>query len=95
MRYYVMGWLPVVSVALAACSQQQVAKFCTTDQPLIGAVATVGAQGVAVAYPPGAPAAAVTGQVVQDVNGICAALPSAQPVAPPPAGAPVLVPKPK
>ena len=83
---------------LAGCSTQQMAsvqagtvQFCKTDQPVIGAVATVVTAGVAVAAPQAAAAAPITGVIVQDVNGICAAL-TAAPVAPPPAGTQVLVP---
>jgi hypothetical protein len=83
---------------LAGCGTQQLAsvqakmvQFCKTDQPVIGAVATVVTAGVAAASPQTAAAAPITGLIVQDVNGICAGL-TAVPVPPPPAGTPVLVP---
>ena len=74
-----------------AGAQAGVLQFCKTDQPVVGAVATVAAAGVAVAAPQGAAAAPVVGLIVQDVNGVCAGL-AAVPVAAPPAGTPVVVP---
>jgi hypothetical protein len=83
---------------LTACNSGQLAsvqsgavQFCETDQPVVGAVATVVTSGVAVAAPAAAAAAPITGLIVQDVNGVCAAL-TAAPVAPPPAGTQVVVP---
>ena len=83
-----------VCVLLAGCGTQQsadVVQFCKTDQPVIGAVATVAAAGVAATAPQAAAAAPVTGLIVQDVNGVCAGL-AAVAVPAPPAGTQVLVP---
>jgi hypothetical protein len=92
-------------VVLAGCSAQQLAsvqsdlgtaqagaaKFCTTDQPMVGVVATVVTAGIAAGVPQAAAAAPITGMIVQDVNGFCAGL-TAVPVAAPPAGTQVVVP---
>jgi hypothetical protein len=90
---------------LAGCSAQQLAtvqsdlgtaqagavKFCTTDQPVVGVVATVVTAGIAAGVPKAAAAAPITGLIVQDVNGICAGL-TAVPVPAPQAGTQVVVP---
>jgi hypothetical protein len=85
-------------VVLAGCSAQQLAgaqadalKFCKTDQPVVGVVATVVTAGVAAAAPATAAAVPITGFVVQDVNGVCAGLAAAA-VPPPAPGTQVLVP---
>jgi len=81
-------------VVLAGCSAQtDVVKFCKTDQPVVGVVATVVTAGIAAAAPQAAAAAPITGVIVQDVNGICAGL-TAVAVPPPAAGVQVLVPVP-
>jgi hypothetical protein len=92
-----------VCVMLAGCSAQQLAtvqsgigeaqagavKFCTTDQPVVGVVATVVTAGIAAGVPQAAAAAPITGMIVQDVNGVCAGLTA---VPAPPAGTQVVVP---
>ncbi len=79
-------------LAIAACSTAPIVKFCTTDQPVIGAVAPVVTQGVAATHPAATADTAIAGIVVQDVSGLCAALPGAEAAPPPPAGAKVVVP---
>lgn len=78
----------VACILLGGCSTQQLANvqadaakvqvgigaFCQTDQPVVGTVATLAADGTAVADPALAPVATVTGFIVQDVNGVCAGM---------------------
>lgn len=92
-----------LAATLAACSASDLAKFstatgkvqsavvgfCKKDQPVAGTVATMTADGVAIADPALAMVGTVTGLVVQDVNGACAGL---APVPPPAAGTKVVVP---
>lgn len=103
MRFMAVLTLSVMVALLAACSPAQMAafsaaaakaqagvvKFCLTDQPVVGTVATMTAGGVAIADPALAPVGAVTGLVVQDVNGVCNGLTA---VPPPAAGTKVVVP---
>lgn len=94
-RFVKAALIASAGLFLTGCSAQQnaqLAKFCATDQPIVGVVATVAVTGAAVAYPAASPAVPIVGVVVQDVNGICAAIPGAVAVPAPPAGAKVLVP---
>jgi hypothetical protein len=77
------GWaaMLLMGLSLTACAdlQAKVQAFCVTDQPVLGTLAVVAADGAAVALPQAAPAAPIVGTVVADVNGFCKGLPPAAP----------------
>lgn len=83
--------LVLLSFALSACAnvQTSIQKFCTTDQPVLGMVVMVAADGTAAMMPQAGPAVPIVGAVVAGVNGFCDGLPPAPAPAP---GTPVVFP---
>lgn len=72
-----VGCTPATTAKLDAALQradQQIAHFCTVQQPILGRLARVTAAGVAAASPDAAAAVPVAGMVVALVDGTCAGI---------------------